>query len=342
MVTMYDVANAAGLSIGTVSRFINSKGYVSADAEARIREAIAATGYVPSSAARSLTTKRSGLIAFLATELVNPFTAQLAQSMALAAGGHGYSVLTAVTGGDEERTLATLRAVRGQHVDGVVATPPDTPAVRRELENLTAAGTPVVVVGMPISPGADRVSADTYGGARAAVGHLIDAGHERIAFLTGRPAGEYARGRLAGYRDELAARGLAADDDLIVPVDLDRRDIAQATSTLVASATAAFTVNDLLALEVFQQAHKLGIHVPRELSVVGFDDVLLAAAASPALSTVAQPIELMGQQVAQLLLTRMADPTLPSRDIRLGCTLIERDSVAAPRPAAVRREGHIG
>lgn len=341
MVTMYDVARVSGLSIGTVSRFVNESGSVSVASRAKIQAAIAETGFVPNSAARSLTTKRSHLVAFLATDLINPFTAHLAQSMAIAARAGGYGVLTAVTGGDEQGVIDTLLALRGQNVDGLVITPPDTRQVRQHLKAIVAAGTPVVYVGMKPEGTGDRVTSDTYSGARAAVAHLIGLGHERIAFATHPPADSYAKGRLAGYTDELAAHGIAFDAELIVAVDPAGHDVIAATRRILDSATAVFTVNDVLALTLIQEAHRLGVHVPTELSVVGFDDIPLARVASPPLTTVAQPTEVMGRQVAELLLSRIEEPDLPIRDVRLGCALIARGSTAPPAHNDVPIEGEV-
>ncbi|MGG7510234.1 LacI family DNA-binding transcriptional regulator [Plantibacter sp. YIM 135249] len=332
MVTMYDVARAAGLSIGTVSRFVNGNGYVSAASEEAIRAAIAATGYVPNNAARSLTTKRSGLIGFITSDLINPFTALLAQSMALRASESGHSVLTAVTDGDEARALEVITALRGQQVDGLVVTPPESAAVNAYLETITGSGTPVVLVGMELDTPADRVSSDTYGGAKAAVEHLLRLGHTRIAFVSRAPAESFARGRYRGYCDALAEHGITVDPQLVFGLDDTASALGDATGLALERATAVFAVNDLVALGVAQEAHRRGRRVPEDLSVVGFDDIALAGVSSPPLTTVRQPTEEMGQSVIDLLLARLADPSIPASATRHDCSLVVRGSTAPPRP----------
>ncbi len=328
---MYDVARAAGVSIGTVSRFVNNSGYVSQTSEAAIRAAIDRTGYVPNNAARSLTTKRSGLIGFITSDLINPFTALLAQSMALRASESKYSVLTAVTDGDEARALDVIASLRGQQVDGLVITPPESDAVNAYLETVAGSGTPVVLVGMELDTPADRVSSDTYGGAKLAVEHLITLGHTRIAFVSRAPAEEFARGRYRGYRDALEENGLLLDESLVFGLDDSSAALAHATRLAVERATAVFAVNDLIALGVVQEAHKLGRLVPDDLSVVGFDDIPLAGTSSPSLTTVRQPTEEMGQSVIDLLLTRLADPASPARATRYSSSLVVRESTKPPR-----------
>lgn len=331
MVTMYDVARASGVSIGTVSRFVNNSGYVSQSSEEAIKAAIAQTGYVPNNAARSLTTKRSGLIGFITSDLINPFTALLAQSMALRASESKYSVLTAVTDGDEARALDVIASLRSQQVDGLVITPPESDAVNAYLETISGSGTPVVLVGMELDTPADRVSSDTYGGAKLAVAHLIELGHTRIAFVSRAPAEEFARGRYHGYCDALTEHGLIVDDSLVFGLDDSAGALAEATRLAVDRATAVFAVNDLIALGVVQEAHRLGRFVPDDLSVVGFDDIPLAGTSSPSLSTVRQPTEEMGQSVIDLLLTRLADPTTPVRATRFASSLVIRESTSPPR-----------
>lgn len=333
MVTMYDVAKVAGLSVGTVSRFISGNGYVSRSAEHAIREAIERTGYVPNNAARSLTTKRSGLLGFITNDLTNPFTAQLAQSMALRASESNYSLLTAVTDGHEGRTLNTIKSVRSQQIDGLVVTPPESSAVKSYLEKLAYSGVPVVLVGMLLDARADRISSDTYSGARAAVDHLVELGHTRIAFVTRAPLAGFARGRHRGYLDSLTEHGLPIRDELIIALDDTVGCLAQVTQRLASEATAVFAVNDKIALGILQEAYRLRVAVPEQLSVVGFDNIDLAGISSPPLTTVSQPTKEMGWAAADHLLARLADPDRPAQDLRLPCALIVRESTTSMRGA---------
>lgn len=336
MATVYDVAERAGLSVGTVSRFLNDSGYVSKSARERIQEAIFSVGYVPNSAARSLTTKRTGLIGFVTSDLVNPFSAELAHGIADRAAQRGFCVLNAVTEGSEQRILQTLRVLREHSVDGLIVAPPETPRVKRELGALAESGLPMVLLGMRLRPDTtDRIATSTYEGARAAVEHLVGLGHRRIALITGNRRRKIAVDRYRGYYDALAAAGLPYDERLVVEVALNRTGGAAALAGLVGRRnrpTAVFTVNDATALGAMQEAARRGIRVPADLSVVGFDDVDLAAHGVPPLTTVAQPKREMGALAIDLLTERMAG-TAPAWPVehRLDCTLMVRASTAPPK-----------
>ncbi|HEY8456507.1 MAG TPA: LacI family DNA-binding transcriptional regulator [Actinopolymorphaceae bacterium] len=334
MVTMYDVAKLAGVSTGTVSRYVNSSGYVSAAARERIRKAIAELGFVPSTAARSLTTKRSGLIGFVTSDLTNPFTAELAQGLQKRAGQLGYCVVTSSTDEDEERAIQVITALRSHQVDGLVVTPPETEAINTYLVAAAKAGTPIVLIGMKLDPPlADRVTTDTYRGARQAVNHLVELGHRRIAYVGARGM---AKSRRRGYRDALRSAGLTVDRDLVVDRSLNRRGGMAAGEALLDRPdppTAVFAANDSVALGVIQAAYRRRLLVPDDLSVVGFDGTELAEHAIPPLTTVAQPMDQMGHEAIELLVARMqATDEKQFTERRLPCELVVRDSTGpAPR-----------
>lgn len=335
MATIYDVAERAGVSVGTVSRYVNNSGYVGQAARERIRAAIAATKYVPSGAARSLTTKRSGLVGFVVSDLVNPFSAELAHGIADRAAQFGYCVLSAVTEEHEDRAVETLRALRQHRVEGVIVTPPETNKIRQELLNLHNSGTRVVLVGMHLKqPVVDRVTTATYEGARAAVQHLIGLGHRRIALATGSRRRSVAMGRFRGYRDALQAAGLEVDDTMVAEIPLTHAGGADALAMLWgrgAPPSALFAVNDTVALGALQEAARRGIRVPEQLSVVGFDDIENAAHAVPALTTVAQPKRKMGAVAVDLLLARIrGDGPRQPVERCLDCELVVRESTAPP------------
>ncbi|MEQ7011042.1 LacI family DNA-binding transcriptional regulator [Actinopolymorpha sp. B17G11] len=336
MVTMYDVAKRAELSVGTVSRYVNDSGYVGAASREKIRRAIAELGFVPSTAARSLTTKMSGLIGFVASDLTNPFTAELAQGLQERASHQGYCVVTSSTDGDEQRTLEALTVLESHQVDGLVVTPPETPAINDHLVTAARKGTPIVLIGMELDPPvADRVTTDTYQGARLAVEHLLELGHRRIAYVGAR---SQAKGRRRAYADTLRAAGISGDKDLIAVRALNRQGGVSAGSTLLDLSdppTAVFAANDSVALGVVQAAYRRKLRVPDDVSVVGFDDTDLAEHAIPPLTTVAQPKLQMGHEAISLLFHRIKG-TGPDRIVerRLTCELVVRDSTA---PAAASR-----
>lgn len=335
MGTIYDVARLAGVSTATVSRYVNRSSAVRPATAARIEAAIAETGYVPSRAASSLTTKRSGLVGFLTSDLTNPFTSELAHAMTDEAGRTGLSLLSAVTFGLDERFEQLAGELRRHQVDGIVATPPGSPRVVETLRAVAASGVPVVTVGItvPESP-VDFVSVDTYAGARDAMHHLLDLGHRRIALLTGTPHHEIAASRFRGYADALAEAGVEVSEELVYEGTTDADFGFEAMHEIAETSpapTAIFAINDLIALGVLQACHHLGIRVPEQLSVVGFDDIWFAGHSSPPLTTVAQPRSRLGTEAIRLLIERMTDPHRETAEIRLPSDLVLRRSTAPPR-----------
>lgn len=339
MVTMYDVAKRAGLSVGTVSRFFNESGYVSAAARTKIQTATVELGFVPSIAARSLTTKRTGLIGFVASDLGNPFTADLAHSISQRADQLGYSVVVSATDDDETRRLHTLEVLHSHRIDGLLVTPPETEAVNAKLVSMHRGGTPIVGIGLRLDPSvADTVTTDTYTGARTAVSHLLGLGHRRIGFVAGDSTLGIAQGRRQGFLDELREAGVRIDQSLIAEVPLNRQGGADAANRLLdrkRPPTAVFVANDAAALGVLQIAFQRRLRVPDDLSVVGFDDGDLAEHAIPPLTTVAQPTAEMGEQAVTLLLARIAttEGGEPA-EVRLPCELVVRGSTAPPAKKA--------
>ena len=333
--TIHDVARVAGVSTGTISRYLNRRGYVGAESARRIEEAIAATRYVPNSSARGLNTGRSGLLALILTDMENPFNAEFAQGMISRSLALGFQPLIDITQGTAQGALRALHAARGRRVEGIVIASSDAPEIDDELARLTTSGVPVTLIGATPDPGAaDSVTSDTYGGARQAMEHLLELGHRRIAFIGAGSSRRIASGRRAGYERALEEAGIPFAREIVVEGELDARAGAEALEYLLKlrdQPTAIFAANDAAALGVIQQAARSSIVVPRELSVVGFDDVALASHSTPMLTTVHQRIRTMGATSAELLSERITgEATGDGRTVRLDCRLVVRASTAAP------------
>lgn len=340
MVTMYDVARLADTSVGTVSRYVNGSGYVGKTSRSRIRKAIDELGFVPNTAARSLTTKRSGLVGLVVSDLRNPFSAELAHAIQHAAKERDYSLVVSATDSDDERVLHVLSGLRGHQVDGLIVAHPESRVANDELVASVGQGVPLVLIGMRLDPPvADRVTTDTFEGAVAAVRHLLDLGHRRIGFIQGP---EQVRGRRRGYLDALAAAGIPTDESLIRTDPLNREGGASAALAFLDQPdppTAIFAANDAAALGVLQAAYLRKVRVPDDLSVVGFDDVELAAHAVPPLTTVAQPTLDLGREAVALLFGRL-NGSGPENAVehRLPCRLIVRDSTTKAPSRQRRRQ----
>lgn len=337
--TMYEVAQRAGVSVATVSRLLNESGYVSARARGRVQTAMNDLGYEPNGLARSLATRQSEMLALLLTDIANPFSAQIARGMQDAAQDAGYVPIICSIDGDPTTELKTVRMLRRKRVDGIILTPGQGEQRQENSEALRALaerGLPIVCVGRRLEGATvDRVSTDTVAGARDAVDHLVALGHRRIGFVGGPFSRGVALGRLEGYRDGLRRAGLAYDEAFVRQGELDEESgqrEALALLTAPRRPTALLCVNDRTAFGVLAAAAELGLRVPHDLSVVGFDDVILASLVQPALTTVRQPARELGQIAVRFLLQRITTPRGPSQSAVLPCLLVVRRSTGPPAP----------
>jgi DNA-binding LacI/PurR family transcriptional regulator len=329
--TIYDVARRADVSIGTVSRYLNDKGYVGEKARERIKKAIEELGFRPSSIARGLTHKRSYMLGFVVSDLLNPFIPEIVRSAQDFADEAGYCLLIYNTDGNGPREARALKLLYERRVDGLIITPPETKEGNRTILELHTLGIPIVLVGRSLKGVAfDRVTTDTYTGAIDAVTHLAALGHTRIAFIGGERARGLALGRYQGYLDGLQKIGLPIDERLIIETPLTRESGAEAISRLfemVQQPTGIFAANDISAIGAMQEVMRRGKQVPTDLSIVGFDDIALAAQTLPPLTTIAQPKALLGQTAVELLLARIEQVTERTpQEIRLPCELVVRGS----------------
>ena len=330
--TVYDVAAAAGVSVATVSRFLAGSGYVGQASRTKVADAIAGLGYVPNRAAASLKSRRSGLLGFVVSDLQNPFVAELASSIGAQARLHGYGLVLSDSQGDPEQSAEAMELLRSHGVDGMIVTPPESPVLNDLLLSLYGLRIPLVGIGLHTQPQRiDVATVDTRAGAAAAVRHLIELGHRRVAMIGSRTLG---LGRRDAYKQTLRAARVPAPRELLRYGSLDRSGGVRGAEALLAlddPPTAIFAANDSVALGVLQEAGRQGVQVPAELSLIGFDDGDLAAHATPPLTTVAQPKAELGRRAVDLLLAR-AGPTAWSDpvEIVLSCELIIRGSTAPP------------
>jgi len=344
--TLEQVAVLAGVSRATVSRVVNRSPGVSPVVRAQVERAVAKLGYVPNRAARSLVTRRADSVALVVSEpharfFSEPFFAGMVRGVSAVLAETGVQLLLLIAqdladrpgdhpdGPPDPSGHGRLeRYVAGGHVDGVLlASVHDDDPLPATLER---AGVPAVLVGRP--PGAFQASyvdADNRGGARAAVAHLAARGRRRIATVTGPLDMGVGLDRLDGYRDGLAAAGLAADPGLVEPGDFTEEGGAAATARLLARpgppVDAVFAASDLMAAGALRALRAAGRRVPEDVAVVGFEDSAVARYAQPPLTTVRQPIEEMGRQAARLLLAKVAGEA-GGMHLILDTELVVRDS----------------
>ena len=336
--TVTDVARLAGVSPMTVSRVVNRDSRVLPATRDRVEQAIAALGYVPNPAARSLAGRKQCRIALLHS---NPSAAYLSEflvgSLAGAAAADAQLVVELWNGAEVPATLA--RRLKDSRIDAVLLPPPlcDDALL---IAALAGAGLPMaqIATGQPC-PRSLAVTIDDADAARAMTAHLIALGHRRIGFIVGSPDQTASALRLAGYRRALAEAGIAADEHLIVAGDFSYRSGLDAAETLLAQAnrpTAIFASNDDMAAAVVAVAHRRHLDVPGALSVCGFDDSAMATTIWPELTTVRQPIAEMARRATLMLgeAVRASPGSQPApRCERLDFELVRRASDAPPATA---------
>jgi LacI family transcriptional regulator len=342
--TLKELGQLAGVHPSTVARVLNDDPHqrVSEDVRQRILTLARKHGYQPNHLARSLRTKRSFVIGTAIPDIANPFFAVLFRGIEDVLGQHGYSVILANTDDDDARQQRNITMLRGRQVDGLILA-----TARRHdpaIEALQAASFPFVLVNRhtdPIPPNA--VVPDDHAGAMAAVEHLIALGHRRIAHIAAADAISTGHGRRLGYRDALARHGLPDDPALLVEGSLREQGSYEAMIRLLALTeppTAVFAVNDLAAAGALRAAQEAGLQVPRDLSVVGFDDLSTAVHTIPRLTTMRLPLYDMGMMAAQHLLAQLARDKASLEaslePIVVPLTLIARESTGMA-PKAPRR-----
>lgn len=309
--TIHDVAKLAGVSFKTVSNVINSYPHVSESTRAKVQSAIDELGYQPNLSARSLRSGRSGVIGLAVPELSLAYFAQLADEVIQAAEKRGQVVLIEQTGGDRKRELEVLRSPRLQLTDGLLFSPLGLGADDAELVDID---TPLVLLGERIFNGpADHVTMQNVEAARAATEHLISTGRRRIA-VVGAHEGEVigsAGLRLTGYAQALEAAGIPFDESLIsYSGTWHRANGADGTRRLLASGVSfdgLFAMNDELALGAMRVLQEVGLVIPADVAVIGFDDVDEGQYSIPSLSTVDPGRREIAETAVDLLLARISD-----------------------------------
>lgn len=326
-----DVAAAAGVSLGTVSNVLNRPDRVSAATRARVQAAMTDLGFVRNESARQLRAGTSRTLAYVMLDASNPFFTDVAQGIESAADDAELSLVLCNSGNGAAREEAHLALLQQQRVQGVLVTPvdPESPL----LEDVRRRGTPLVIVDRTRDDQSFcSVAVDDQLGGRLAVEHLVDRGHTRVAFIGGPLHLGQVRDRLEGARRAWADAGMP-DDDLVVlateALDVrEGRSAGQRLAGLPSSRrpTAAFCANDLLALGLLQQAIGSGVRVPEQLAIVGYDDIVFAAAAAVPLTSVRQPRQELGRTAAELVLDEATDAAHQHRQVLFTPELVARAS----------------
>jgi LacI family transcriptional regulator len=347
--TIVEVAARAGTTTATVSRALNGTGYVSAARREAVLQAAAELGYVPHASAQLLRSSRSRMLGVVVGDLTNPRAASLINGVQSVSADRGYATFFASV--PESGSLSeedVLRAFLRQRPEGLVLATLRTPESDRRLRRLADGGIPIALVGRALDHARiDSISANYRRGGDTIAGHLLDLGHRRIAFLGAQLAEADQVGRLRGYLDALRRARIQVKPAWVIgdargpngpayPTFLTGYQGAQRLLQLPLRPTAIVCRNDVTAVGALQALKDAGLRVPADISVTGFDNVPLAPAVAPALTTMSQPTEEEGRLAAEFLVARLERPeeTIAPRTIVLECNLIVRASTAAPAQRA--------
>jgi DNA-binding LacI/PurR family transcriptional regulator len=326
-VTIAQIAKASGLSTATVSKVLNGKPDVSAQTRTLVQEALLSSGYRKRGSGQA-----PPLIDVVFNDFDSPWALEIVRGAAAAAQPEGLTVaFTALSEGDERQVWFDHITSRGTR--GVVLLL--SQLTERQKGELVARGLPFVVIDPTAEPGteANSVGATNWSGGLAAAKHLVDLGHRRIGIITGPPELLCSRARLDGYRAALERSGLSVDDQMVRVGDF-RVKAGYAQARVLFNVrdrpTGIFAGNDLSALGVLRAAREVGLRVPEDLSVVGFDDIPLAQWSTPSLTTVRQPLTEMAAMAVRILLESAESTTPLKQCVELATELVVRESTAPP------------
>lgn len=329
--TIEDVALIAGVSIATVSRALNAPGKVADSTRRKVLEAVAQTGYTTNAMARNLRTRKSNMILILAPDVGDPNFSNILIGLETEASKRGYGVLIGNTQNDPVRETDYLRFISSNQADGIILLTGHLPF------GLAQAGPdvklpPMVAVNEPVPNAAiPFVGVDNIEGARTATDHLISQGHTRIAFIGQSTSRAVAGYREQGFRRAMEGAGLSVDPRFVLEADgttESGRGAAERMFVRDRLPTAFFCVNDATALGVNIALVARGYTLPRDFSVMGFDDISFASFVTPALTTMKQPRLQIGEASMELLLAMLEGKDVHRREILLRAELILRNSVA--------------
>jgi DNA-binding LacI/PurR family transcriptional regulator len=324
--TIRDVAARAGVSHQTVSRVINNSAPVTPETRARVAAAITELGYQPNAIARSLADGRTRTLACISPNLTDYTFARIIEGAETEARQHGYFVIS--SSAPDAATFAGLveQLITSRRTEGLMVI---NPYIDDRLTHLPQKFPTVIIGARSRTDAPDSVALDDVGAAQAAMQHLIDLGHTRIAMISGPIIEDCVQDRNTGYQAALQAAGIQFDPALVIEGDWSASSSHAAFAQLFDRAvppTAIFAQNDRMALGALRAARDRGLSVPDQIAVIGIDDMPLASYFDPPLTTMRQDMFAIGREAARLLLRAIDKPQTPRQHLRLPAELVVRKS----------------
>lgn len=332
--TRQEVAELAGVSVAVVSYVVNNGPRpVAAETKERVEQAIKELGYYPNEFARNLRRQNSSTIGLIMPSITNAVYAEIAEGLDSVCVEHGYQLLLLDSHHDTKREKRLVHLLRSKHVDGVVMQPKEDPETL--IKPLQDAHIPIVLIAHCVT-NAHCITLSDFEGGRLATEHLLKLGHQRIGIICEKPLGSLSYQRFEGYQYALRSHNIAFGASLVVEVDWISHESGctamQQMLSLASPPTAVFTHNDVLALGAMHAITESGLSIPKDISVVGYDDISSAAYFSPPLTTVRLAKHELGREAGRIILGYIQAYTETEfQTVNLPVELIIRASTSSPR-----------
>jgi len=332
-ISIKDIAREAQVSHPTVSRALRYSPLVKRETAERIRQIASSMGYRANAVARGLVTRRTRTIGAVVTTIADPFIGEVVSGIEEMANDHGYSVFVANCMADPEREIRVVDSFQERRVDGILVTSSRVGALYMPL--LSQLKVPIVLINnQHPSEFVHSVTIDNIPASRKAVQHLVELGHQRIAYIGDQFGFQSDTERFAGYREALESADFPFSPELVVHGDGRPEGGRQAVEKLLALPTlpsAVFCYNDMSAIGALSGIRCHGLRVPEDISLVGFDDLFIASYSDPPLTTIRQPKRLMGRMAMEILLNLFSDAHQET-NVKVQGELVVRQSTAPPGP----------
>jgi len=328
---MAEVARRAGVSVSTVSHVVNRTRFVSPEKAKLINDAIAAMGYQPNELARSLKVASTNSVGLAISAISNPYFTDIICAVEAECARLGLMVFLSDTQEDPDRELQVVRAFHQRRVDGVILAPSGSP--QRAIDYLADKKLPCVLIDRFADDRFDQIGVENETAMRALIDHVASFGHRRIGYIAGQPGLATTRERIEAFRASLASNGLDCLPHYVSPESVDTASATASTHAILslpAPPTALVTGNNMTTIGAVRAIREKGLSIPRDLSLVGFDDFEWADCFEPRLTLVEQPCTEIGRQAAALLSERIASSDAAPRAVRLQATLQARQSCGRP------------